>query len=222
MVAANPTAVVYPTSNGEPLAETQEHVWVILLTLNLLSQYLRDREAVVFANPFLYYIEGNPRARVAPDVMVVFDIPAGLRGNYKIWAEGQTPAIIFEMTSASTRTHDWDFKKTLYAQLGIQEYWLFDPYGDWIEGQLQGYCLDDTHIDVYRPITNTESAVLGLKLGPNGYVIDFFRLDTGAKLLTPDELLEGMQQSQQELEAERKRAERLAAKLRELGVEDLD
>ncbi len=116
----------------------------------------------MFANQFFYYIlfyyiQGNPKAQVAPDVMVVFDIPTGMRKNYKMWAEGQTSSIIVEMTSARTYEQDWSFKKTLYEQIGIQEYWLFDPLADWISGQLRGYALDAQ--GVYEPITNQVSQV---------------------------------------------------------------
>ena len=31
------------------------------------------------------------------------------------------------MTSAGTQDQDTGFKKTLYEQLEVQEYWLFDP-----------------------------------------------------------------------------------------------
>ncbi|MDX2270768.1 MAG: Uma2 family endonuclease [Cyanobacteriota bacterium] len=237
LISAKPTAqtttseIIYPSQDGEPLAETQEHVWVILITLSILSQYLSQQPAVVFANQFLYYIEGNPKARVAPDVMVVFNIPPGMRGNYKIWQEEETPAIIFEMTSAGTKEHDWGFKKNLYEQLGVQEYWLFDPYGDWIADQLRGYSLNEDGI--YKPIHDSSSQVLSLRLQPNGYLIDFYRLDDGEKLLTPDELLTAAQQEhqraeqehqraeqeRQRAEQERQRAEQLAEQLRRLGVD---
>ncbi len=118
--------IIYPSSDGEPLAETQQHVLAILMALALLRLYLQEQQAVVFADQFLYYIEGNSRARVAPDVMVVFDVEKRLYANYKIWEGQQTPAIIFEVTSVGTKETDWNFKKTLYEQLGVTEYWLFD------------------------------------------------------------------------------------------------
>ncbi|WP_307730444.1 hypothetical protein [Chroococcus sp. FPU101] len=49
--------------------------------------------------------------RVAPDVMVIFDVPPGGRDNYKIWEEGQVPKVIFEMTSQGTKNQDLEFKK---------------------------------------------------------------------------------------------------------------
>ena len=215
--------IIYPSSDGEPLAETQQHVLAILMSLALLRLYLQEQQAVVFADQYLYYIEGNPRARVAPDVMVVFDIEKRLYPNYKIWEGQQTPAIIFEVTSAGTKETDWNFKKTLYEQLGVTEYWLFDPYGEWITEQLQGYRVNED--GVYKPIRDNCSEVLQLKLQAEAYLIGFYRLDNGEKLLTPEELYSAnlaanqrVEQETQRAEQEKARADRLAEKLRQLGV----
>ncbi|BBC23634.1 Uma2 family endonuclease [Pseudanabaena sp. ABRG5-3] len=239
-VITTTSEIIYPSSDGEPLAETQQHVLAILMTLALLRLYLQDQQAEVFADQFLYYIEGNPRARVAPDVMVVFDIEKRLYANYKIWEGKQTPAIIFEVTSAGTKEVDWNFKKTLYEQLGVTEYWLFDPYGEWVAEKLQGFRLNED--DVYKPIHDSCSQVLQLRLQAEEYLIGFYRLDNGEKLLTPEELYSAAQEATQIAEAanqmaevanqraevaskqalqEKARADRLAEKLRQLGV-DLD
>jgi Uma2 family endonuclease len=215
--------IIYPSSDGEPLAETQQHVLAILMALALLRLYLQERQAVVFADQFLYYIEGNPRARVAPDVMVVFDIEKRLYANYKIWEGQQTPAIIIEVTSVGTKETDLNFKKTLYEQLGVTEYWLFDPYGEWITEQLQGYRLNED--GVYKLIRDNCSEVLQLKLQAEEYLIGFYRLDNGEKLLTPEELYSAnlaanqrVEQETQRADQEKARADRLAEKLRQLGV----
>ena len=208
--------IIYPSSDGEPLAETQQHVLAILMSLALLRLYLQEQQAVVFADQYLYYIEGNPRARVAPDVMVVFDIEKRLYPNYKIWEGQQTPAIIFEVTSAGTKETDWNFKKTIYEQLGVTEYWLFDPYGEWVAEQLQGYRLNED--GVYKPIRDNCSEVLQLKLQAEEYLIGFYRLDNGEKLLTPEELYSANLAANQRADRQQARADRLAEKLRQLGV----
>lgn len=216
--------IFYPSSDGEPLAETHQHVLAILMALALLRLYLQEQPAVVFANQFFYYIENNPKARVAPDVMVVFDIPKKLYGHYKLWEGKQAPAVIFEVTSAGTKETDWSFKKTLYEQLGVREYWLFDPYGEWITEQLKGYRLNEE--GSYRQITDSCSQVLQLRLEADEYLIGFYRLDNGEKLLTPEELFLAVQEANQRLveaeliaQQEKARADRLAEKLRQLGVE---
>jgi Protein of unknown function (DUF820). len=178
----------------------------------------------VLSNQFLYYAQGYPKLRVAPDVMVIFDVAPGGRDSYKIWEEGQVPAVIFEMTSKSTQLQDQVFKRTLYEQLGVREYWLFDPRGEWIDGQLQGYRL---YNDIYEPITDCRSDPLKLRLEVDGQLIAFYREDTGEKLLIPGELAQALRteaQARQEAEARAEQleaeVERLRSRLRELGAEE--
>jgi Uma2 family endonuclease len=196
----------YPSSDGEPLAETYTHLYAILVTLEVIRQYLKGRRATVLADQYLYYQEGSPNKRVAPDVMVIFDVEPGGRDNYKIWQEGQTPVVIFEMTSESTRQEDQTTKKDLYERIGVQEYWLFDPRQEWLKPALQGYRL---HQGCYQPIPNNdycEPLQLSLKVEEN--LITFYRADTGERLLTPDEFAESLTQTKaQKAEAEAARAQ---------------
>jgi Uma2 family endonuclease len=224
--------VVYPSSDGEPLAETSVHVDATVYGVMALRNYLEGQQAIVLADQFLYYVQGFPKLRVAPDVMVVFNVPPGARDNYKVWEEGQVPAVVFEMTSAGTRDRDEKVKKDLYESLDIPEYWQFDPKGEWIPEKLRGYRLREGW---YVPITDGRSEPLKLRLVVEESLIGFYREDTGEKLLASAELVQALRQetlARQEAEAlleqersraeqERDRAERLAAKLRELG-EDPD
>ena len=234
MAALSPTTqtteVFYPSSDGEPLAETYIHLYAILVTLEVLRQYLEGQQATVLADQFLYYAQGLPKLRVAPDVMVIFDVAPGGRDNYKIWEEGQVPAVIFEVTSAGTQAQDQSFKKTLYEQLEVQEYWLFDPKGEWIAEQLRGYRL---HRGQYELITDGRSQPLQLRLQAEDQLIAFYREDTGEKLLIPSELRQALQaenqarqQAEERAEQERQRAEQaelqvqqLQERLRSLGVD---
>ncbi|MGK7933288.1 MAG: Uma2 family endonuclease [Microcystaceae cyanobacterium] len=203
MVAVNlKQDIIYPNSDGEPLAESYVHLYAILTTLEVLKQYLGNRQATVLANQFLYYSEGLPKMRVAPDVMVIFDVPSGGRDNYKIWEEGQVPQVIFEMTSQGTKNQDQAFKKVLYEQLGVKEYWLFDPKGEWIIEQLRGYRLRNGE---YELIENYYSEPLNLRLQVEGNLIGFYRQDTGEKLLVPEELAAALQEKERELEREKQK-----------------
>ncbi|MBE8969915.1 Uma2 family endonuclease [Nostocales cyanobacterium LEGE 12452] len=210
------TEVFYPSSDGEPLAESYAHLCALLATLEVLRQYLLDRQATVLSNQFLYYAQGFPRLRVAPDVMVIFNVAPGGRDNYKIWEEGQVPVVIFEMTSEGTKNQDTGFKKTLYEQLGVLEYWLFDPKGEWIKEKLQGYRLRG---EVYEPITDSRCEPLQLRLQIEGQLIGFYREDTGEKLLIPEELAEALKQERLAREQAESQVERLKEQLRSLGVD---
>ncbi|XHR84746.1 MAG: Uma2 family endonuclease [Gloeotrichia echinulata GP01] len=215
--------IEYPSSDGEPLAETYLHLYAILTTLEVIKQYLNGRQATVLADQFLYYAQGFPRLRVAPDVMVIFDVAPGGRDNYKIWEEGQVPQVVFEMTSQGTQKQDQEEKKNLYEQLGILEYWLFDPKGEWIVEKLRGYRLDG---ETYQPITDGISQPLELSVIVEGELLRFYRLDTGEKLLIPTELAElaqqerqRAQQERQRAQQERQRADKLAEYLRSQGID---
>jgi Uma2 family endonuclease len=205
----------YPSSDGEPVAETYVHLYALLITLEVLRQYLEGRQATVLGNQFLYYAQGFPKLRVAPDVMVIFDVAPGGRDNYKIWEEGQVPSVIFEMTSAGTKDQDQVFKKTLYQQLGVQEYWLFDPKGEWIAEKLQGYRLQE---EDYKPIKDSRSEILQLRLQVEGELISFYREDTGKKLLIPGELAAALREAEEKAE-QGSHIEKLKAQLRALGVD---
>jgi Uma2 family endonuclease len=191
-----PQSIDYPSGDGTPVAETFDHLYVILITIEVLRQYLEDIQACVLGNQFLYYSQGFPRLKCAPDVMVIFNVEPGSRDSYKIWEEGEIPRVVFEMTSPGTRDKDEGFKKDLYAQIGIEEYWQFDPKGQWIEEKLRGYRLVD---ETYVLIATSESQALALRLEVSGALISFYRLDNGEKLLIPLELRNKAQQLQDEL-----------------------
>jgi len=202
---ADPT---YPSRDGRPVAESFVHLYAILTTLEVLRQYLEGQQATVLANQFLYYAPGIRKARVAPDVMVIFGVEPGGRDSFKTWEEGQVPSVIFEMTSAGTEKIDQGSKMTKYAVLGVQEYWLFDPRGEWIAEKLRGFRLETAEeegetINFYTPITDSTSAVLQLRLQVEGALIGFYRLDNGQKLLVPAELAAELRATASLLEKER-------------------
>jgi Putative restriction endonuclease len=217
------TEIFYPSSDSEPLAESYVHLYAILVTLEVLKQYLQGIQATVLADQFLYYAQGFPRLRVAPDVMVIFNVAPGGRDNYKIWEEGEVPSVIFEITSPGTKKQDTEQKKTLYEQLGVKEYWLFDPKGEWIEEKLRGYRLRG---EEYESITDGHSEPLQLRLQAEGQLISFYREDTGEKLLIPQELKEALQQekiarqqAEEEIKIARLQIEKLKQTLKGLGID---
>ncbi len=202
--------IFYPSEDGEPLAESYAHLYAILTTLEVLRQYLNDQQATVLSNQFLYYAQGFPKLRVAPDVMVIFNVTPGGRDNYKIWEEGQVPSVIFEMTSQGTKQEDLETKKTLYENLGVTEYWLFDPRGEWVKEKLRGYRLVE---ETYQLIRDRHSEPLNLDLQVEDTLIGFYRADTGEKLLIPEELAQALEQEVQARENAERRVAELEARL---------
>jgi Uma2 family endonuclease len=135
--------VVYPDGDGKPIAETNPHVLQIIYIRQVLYYWLRPvKKACVYADMFVYHRKGHPKDRVAPDVFVVLGVPYDVaRRSYKIWEEKLAPQVIFEITSRETKSEDLGKKRSLYARLGVAEYYLFDPFGEYLEPPLCGYQL---------------------------------------------------------------------------------
>jgi Uma2 family endonuclease len=202
----------YPSGDGTPLAETFAHVYAILMALEVLKQFLEGQQATVLANQFMHYVQNGTKGTVAPDVMVIFGVEPGGRDSYVIEQEGAVPSVIFEMTSPGTKAVDKGKKKITYAELGVQEYWLFDPKGEWIKDKLDGYRLNSVEedgilVNRYEQITDGISQPLGLRLVVEGDLIGFYRLDNGQKLLIPSELAAELRRTSLMLEQEREQTE---------------
>ena len=120
---------------------------------------------------FLYYERYNRSAVVAPDVFVVRGVPTHLRDSYQLWNEPKAPDFVLEVTSKSTSNEDLVRKHDLYASLGVEEYFLYDPRAEYLAPPLQGYRLRGGG---YEPLASVpvlpggglsvHSAVLGLDL----------------------------------------------------------
>jgi hypothetical protein len=67
---------------------------------------------------------------------------------------------------------------------------------------------------VYEPITDSRCEPLHLRLQIEGQLIDFYREDTGEKLLIPEELAEALKQERLAREQAESQVERLKEQLR--------
>jgi Uma2 family endonuclease len=197
--------VVYPESDGEHVGETDDHRELMFALIFALKNLLRTTVAYVAGNLFLYFEEGNPSAVVAPDVFVVFDIPQRNRRTYKTWENsGKGPDLVIELTSSKTRYEDLGNKRVIYAELGVQEYYIFDPLGEYLDPQLRGYQLIDSEL-LPLPGPRIFSSLLNVELQVAGNTLRLADLAAGALLPTPGE--DHMARLAAEAEVERLRAE---------------
>lgn len=146
-----PKEIFYPESDGEPMGETGIHVDETIYLIEALRERFRAAPDVyVCGDMFLYFVEGDPRSVVSPDVFVVKGVPKTVRRVYKFWEEGgRGPCFVVEVTSDSTRNEDLIKKKALYERLGVEEYVLYDPLGEYLTPRIQGYRLVNGR---YQPI----------------------------------------------------------------------
>ncbi len=218
--------VEYPQSDGLPMAESDITRDYLIYAVRALDLYFQDNPQVyVSGNLFIYYEQGNPKSVVAPDVFVSFGVEKGKRRVYKTWEEKQIPAFVLEITSKSTATEDQRTKKKLYSDLGVDEYFQYDPSGEYLEPHLQGYALQAS---TYQPLTSQDlgpegiqiwSQVLGLGLRVRSGQLRFW--DDRRQRSLPDyqDLVQAQQAALDQVQQERQRADRLAERLRDLGLD---
>jgi len=189
---AQSTSTVYPESDGKPMAETDIHRQLLSDLVFTLETFLQSQPDVyVSGNLLIYYVEGDPKKRVAPDVFVVRGVEKKQRRIYKLWEEGIAPQVVIELTSRQTWREDLQEKWRLYEQLGVQEYFIFDPEYDYLDDPLVGYRLKDGK---YKALAvrdrRLRSKVLGLELVDTGETLRLFDPGSGAFLPNAQELAE--------------------------------
>ena len=192
----------YPTSDGRPTAETDWHRKLMNALIETLAAFFAANARVyVSGNLLIFYEPGNKRRHVAPDVLVVRGVPKHDRPNYLVWEERRGPEFVIELTSSTTRREDVDKKLKLYRDtLKVQEYFLFDPFGDYLVPPLQGYRLRAGKYHPIRPVAGRlPSRVVGLHLERNGKELRLYDPARGEWLPTPQEEIERLRRELEDL-----------------------
>ena len=181
------------------------------------------------SNTFICYNPDNLNVRVGPDVYLAFGVDARAireRRIYLPWEAGKLPDFVLEVASVTTARYDVAGKRRLYAQIGIPEYWRFDPTGGEHYGQpLSGEILLQGE---YRPVELTTepdgalkgfSPAIGLYLCPNEDRLTFFDPATGSYLLNLSQERDARRQAESALRDERAEREAAQTRIRQLEEE---
>jgi Uma2 family endonuclease len=201
--------IIYPTSDGRPMGETDLHRSIMVETIDALKLYYAGQQVYVSGNILLLYQPGNRRRHVSPDVLVVKGLDPHDRENYLLWDEGRPPHVVIEVTSESTREEDLYDKFEIYRDsVRVPEYFQFDPRGEYLQPALQGYRLKARRYEPIKPVSGRlPSRELGLHLEPHDRRLRFWDPATGEWIPTLQESREAMLANWQQAEAERQQAE---------------
>jgi Uma2 family endonuclease len=213
-----PTELIF--DDGEPL-ETHRHRIAMNVLIDSTLQALQHRsDFFAGGNMFVYYSREQAMNRDfrGPDFFVALEVDGSReRQGWVVWDEdGHYPDVIVELLSSSTAAVDRGVKKDLYERtFRTPDYFLFDPFDP---NSLEGWHLDLGH--GYQTLQPNDRGwlwceTLHLWLGtwegsikrepPIGTCpwLRFYAPD-GNLILLPEEVAQ-------------QRADRLAARLRELG-----
>lgn len=124
--------VFYPDSDDEPMAENMLQAEIIRsLILGFQRRYAGRADVLVAGDAFWYPVRGEPKVVLAPDTLVVVDLPAPpdfrVMGSYRQFEFGGHVALVVEVLSPSNTWAEMVRKRQFYDRHGADEYWAFDP-----------------------------------------------------------------------------------------------
>jgi Uma2 family endonuclease len=203
--------VEYPDDDGELMSDnTLQFKWIVVIKEGLEALLRHNPEVFVAGNLLWYPVEGQPAICSAPDALVAFNRPKGRRGSYKQWEEKNVaPQVVFEVVSPGNRPDEMARKFQFYEKYGVLEYYVYNPD----TGERDGWLRVGDHLERVPDMMGFISPLVGVRFEPSSGA-DCLKIigPDGEPSLTYSEVIEQRQ-------AERQRAERYAAKLRELGIE---
>ncbi|MBD2515530.1 Uma2 family endonuclease [Nostoc sp. FACHB-973] len=208
--------LLYPDSDGKPMAEnTEQYRWIVLIKENLEILFANNNNVLIVGDLLWYPVRSQLITPTAPDVMVIFGRPKGKRRSYRQWQEDNiSPQVVFEILSHSNDTKEMDRKLEFYDTYGVEEYYLYDPESF----QLDGWLRQNNHLNKLWQMDGWISPRLGIKFETGQGELVIYHPD-GRKFLNTLELNERAEQAEFLLEQERLRTEQLAAHLRSLGID---
>ncbi|CAD5975138.1 hypothetical protein NO108_04432 [Planktothrix rubescens] len=200
----NPTEIIYPETDGKPMANnTEQFNWIVAIEQNLEWLFANDPNVFVAGDLFWYPVEGKPHIVNAPDVLVVLGRPKGKRGSYMQWKEeGIAPQVVFEILSPGNTKSEMERKLVFYERYGVEEYYIYNPDNY----QFQGWQRGDGGLDVIETSENCVSPRLGIRFEVSEHPLQIYHPD-GAKFLSYVEINQQLEQEIQWAETERQRAE---------------
>ncbi len=158
---------------------------------------------------------------MAPYVCVSFGVdpePLISAASYRVWEVGAPPAFVLEIASEKTFKADLHVKPSKYLDIGVQEYWRFDPSGgEFLQPALQG---DHRVGDTWQPVTIGTDAdgrlsghnhALDLALHAQAHRLRFRDPRTGTWLADPDEQIQARRAAEARADRQTARADQQIA-----------
>lgn len=214
--ASSSSEVIYPESDGKPMAEnTRQYLWIVLIKEGLEWLFQADPTVFVAADLLWYPVQGDNRTATAPDVLVAFGRPKGHRGSYHQWKEDNVaPQVVFEIRSPSNTQTEMNEKQVFYDHYGVEEYYLYDPD----RNDLSGWVRSGDRLTVIPLLQNWVSPQLGIRFDLSGQELQLIRPD-GDRFTSYTEVAQRLEQERQRAEQAEARANLLAEKLRAAGID---
>ena len=225
-----PEVEEYLVTDGLPMSDSDFQAFTMRDAHCVLEHYFHnvrgDPNVYVAIDTMVHYERYNYGKHLAPDVMVVLGVSGHGRDSYQTWEEGgRAPDFVLEVLSRSTHLRDENDKRKAYRDMGVGEYFRFDPKGTTMARRtgrrLEGERLVD---GLWKPLERQGeerifSEVLGLELRvkreetePDYRELRFWNPRTGEELRKHSEAEARGDREAARADAERRAREREAAR----------
>ena len=157
----------YAYCDGEPLAQNTDQADQLIYAFPALRELLRERFPDAFAACDMFVYPRRREPGLAPDIFVAFGAGDRPRNSYKLFEGEPVPSFVMEVLSGTTADKDLGAKRDAYAEWGVAEYWMFDPFGKRIPGCISAERLGACGYEPIEPLPGTSvypSAVLGVEM----------------------------------------------------------
>ncbi|AMW28739.1 Uma2 family endonuclease [Arthrospira platensis] len=204
MVQQVSQTVIYPDSDGQPMAEnTQQFQWIVVIKENLEILFANRPDVFVAGDLLWYPVEGDNKTRQAPDAMVAIGRPKGHRGSYRQWEEDNiAPQVVFEILSTGNRLAEMNRKFKFYERYGLEEYYIYDPE----RLDLAGWLHRDGELAMIEEMSGWVSPRLQISFEFPSTGLELYYPD-GRRFLTSVELHQQAEAAQRQAEAAQRQAE---------------
>ena len=128
------------------MQEAPYHSAAVVQIQDILTRYgksLEGGEPIVASNLLVLFDSAGTPTRIIPDIFVAFEAIEYLESSFRVPRERNLRMLVLEVLSKGTHKKDRSTKMLSYAEMGAQEYWLFDPTGKLQVPRLKGFRLAD-------------------------------------------------------------------------------
>ena len=214
----------YAFDDGEPLAQNDPQADQLFYAFPALKALVRERFPGAFAGCDMFVYPRRRESGLAPDIFVAFgagdrDRRGRRRNSYKLFEGEPVPSFVMEVLSGTTADKDLGDKRDAYAEWGVAEYWMFDPFGKRIPGCISAERLGVCGYEPIEPLPGTSvypSTVLGLEMRAEDDNLRIHDPQTGEDLRGLPEEIDARKAAQARADAAEKRAAEVEAELAEL------
>ncbi|HLH61386.1 MAG TPA: Uma2 family endonuclease [Ktedonobacteraceae bacterium] len=218
----------HPTEEDLMGEATQHHAAAVHLE-EVLKWLFHEQPCAVYVNLNFYVTDDENEYPIVPDVAVIKGVPYREEISWRIGVTGPAPQVVFEVASDKTWKRDREEKPAVYAQIGVLEYYAFDPFEPPLplsrrKGQrLFGWHYDAATGRMQRVSPEIDgrlwSPQLNSWLKPDGKYLCLYDRLMRRRPTEKEVEMQARQDAVAWAEQEAYRAKVLAEKLRELGID---